>query len=227
MTTESRPRPVLPRHSIGPGMKFRGRAMGLCVAGALALAAFGIGPSAAVEVHETFGPEHYATVQNPFFDIWVIEVRSVDDANATNTEPPTAQAAVLEVLRGKPVVGIVTTVWDSPERPQDLEDPEAGNFDLKRSWLTRPAWGPSKGDRLIVVGLRNASTGKFHVGAARVFRLTEANRAAVLRGMATPADSEGMPILILPALLVIPVVGMILLLLWTVTWRRTRRWKRS
>lgn len=126
-------------------------------------------------LRETLSPEEEYLLDNPAFDILAVRILEVDERGATNADPPVATVEIEEVLRGPSRQGRVIARWYGPIRHGDVA-PEGG---MTEAWQGRPLSAPSVGDRLIVFGLGEPG-GDFTVQAHAVYRLTEANRLAVL-----------------------------------------------
>ena len=120
-------------------------------------------------------PDEEYLLQNPAYDILVVRVLEADDRDGTNADPPAVTLEIEEVLRGPSRQGKVSARWYGPIWHADLA-PEGGTT---KAWQSRPLSGPTVGDRLIVFG-GVGPEGAFTVQAHAVYRLTEANRQAVL-----------------------------------------------
>ena len=126
-------------------------------------------------LRETLTPDEEYLLHNPAYDILVVRVLEADDRDGTNADPPAVTLEIEEVLRGPSRQGKVSARWYGPIWHEDLA-PEGGTT---KAWQSRPISGPTVGDRLIVFGAYGPEDA-FTVQAHAVYRLTEANRQAVL-----------------------------------------------
>ena len=125
-------------------------------------------------LREALAPDQEYLLRNPAYDILIVRVLDVDDRGATNADPPAVTLEIEEVLRGPSRRGRVAARWQGPIWHEDLP-PEGGTTE---AWQNRPLSGPAVGDRLIVFG--GGPEDAFTVQAHAVYRLTAANRQAVL-----------------------------------------------
>ena len=154
-------------------------------------------------------PQSEYLLRNPHFDVLVVTILEVDDAGATNGNPPRIKVGVDEILRGGDRAPAIDAFWRAPIYHEDLEGEAPHQLQPSEAWRTQPLKGPEVGDRLIVFAV-GGNDGPTAIESAAAYRYSAANREIALRHMAKERAAE-IQIPLFLAMMALPVLSLTLL----------------